>query len=722
MAIPHVPLEEVARYPLPGMVQPGALAFSPDDGHLTYLYSPERSLRRELWAEDVGTGVTTVVAGADGGATEGDLSLEEKLRRERQRELGIGVTRYAWAERADRFIVAGPGGVEVVDGIGPDGSRRTLLADLDAPVLDPALSPDGALLGFVLDAEVHVVEADGSGAARAVTGGARCTGRTNGLAEFVAQEELDRARGWWWSPDASLIAFAEVDDTHVPLYRIVHQGSDAVGEGAEEDHRYPFAGAANARVRLGLVRVPGPGGEPVPPVWADLPGLADGYLARVDWFDDGSPAVQVLDRSQARLELLRVDPVTGGATTLLVEESDVWVNVHDCFRALPGGGFLWASERTGFRHLEVRDAGGALERVLTSGAWMVEEVAAVRGEGDRPTVWFTGTADGPTERHLYAVPLVGGDRQRVTAGAGTHAVVVDHGATRFVDVHGSIDHPPRVTLRLLEDGSPLRGIAEDPDPRVEALGLVPPTLTTVAARDGTDLHAALYVPDGEGPFPTVVAVYGGPHAQLVTDSWARTVALRAQHLRGLGYLVVSVDNRGGWGRGLAFEGAVKHDLGSLEVQDQVDALRALADRGLVDLDRVGIYGWSYGGYMSALCLAKEPGVFRAAVAGAPVTSWDGYDTCYTERYMGTPQANPEGYERSSVMTHVGGIRGALMLVHGLIDENVHFRHTARLLNALVRRRIPSELVLFPDERHVPRAEADRVFMEQRVVAFLTSHV
>ncbi len=722
MAIPQVPLEEVARYPLPGMVQPTSFAFSPDDRHLTYLHSPERSLRRELWAEDGADGATTVLAGADGGATEDDLSLEEKLRRERQRELGIGVTRYAWAKHGDRLIVPGPGGVEVIDGVALGAGRRTLLAGFDHPVLDPALSPDGSLLGFVLDAEVHVVEADGSGRPRAVTAGARGTGRTNGLAEFVAQEELDRAEGFWWSPDASLLAYAEVDETRIPAYRIVHQGSDDVGAGAEEDHRYPFAGAANAVVRLAVVAVPAAGEEPAPPVWADLPGLADGYLARVGWFDDGSLAVQVLDRPQARLELLRVDPETGLATLLLVEESDVWVNVHDCFRPLPDGRFLWASERSGFRHLEVRAADGGLDEVLTSGSWMVEAVAGVRAEGDAPTVWFTGTADGPTERQLYAVPLAGGDLQRVTQASGTHAVVVDHACTRFVDVHSGIEHPPVATLRTLADGASVRAILDEPDPRVGGLGLVPPTLTTLPARDGEVLHAALYVPDGEGPFPTVVAVYGGPHAQLVTDAWARTVALRAQHLRGLGYLVVSVDNRGSWGRGLAFEGAVKHDLGSLEVQDQVDALRALAEQGLVDLDRVGVYGWSYGGYMSALCLAKEPDVFLAAVAGAPVTSWDGYDTCYTERYMGTPQENPEGYERSSVMTHLRGVRGRLMLVHGLIDENVHFRHTARLLNALVRERITSDLILFPDERHVPRAEADRVFMEQRVVAFLTEHV
>ena len=716
-----MPLEEVARYPLPGMTQPGALAFSPDDRYLTYLHSPERSLRRELWAEDVVTGEVTVVAGAGGGATEDDLSLEEKLRRERQRELGIGVTRYAWAKAADRLIVPGPDGVEVVDGVAPGAARRMLLTDLDDPVLDPALSHDGSSLGFVLDAEVHVVPAEG-GPVRMVTSGARGTGRTNGLAEYVAQEELGRARGWWWSPDGTRIAYTEVDETHIPVYRIVHQGSDEVGAGAQEDHRYPFAGAANATVRLAVANVPAEGEGPAEPVVVDLPGLSDGYLARLDWFDDGTVAVQVLDRPQARLELLRVDPSTGATTSLVVEESDVWVNVHDCFRPLPDGGFLWASERTGFRHLEVRDAGGALVRTLTSGAWMVEGVVALDADGDEPAVWFTATREGPTERHVHRVPLAGGEVTRVTDAPGTHVAVADHGCTRFVDLHSAVDRPPSLTLRSLPDGGEERAVREDADPRVAELGLVPPELSTVTTRDGEVLHVALYRPDGEGPFPTIVAVYGGPHAQMVTDAWARTVALRAQHLRALGYLVVAVDNRGSWGRGLAFEGALQGELGAVEVRDQVDAVRALAERGLVDLERVGVYGWSYGGFMTLMCMAKEPDVFRAGVAGAPVTDWDGYDTCYTERYMGHPRDNAEGYRRASVMSHVGGLRGDLMLVHGLIDENVHFRHTARLLNAFVRQRFTSELVLFPDERHVPRAEVDRVFMEQRVVGFLGEHV
>jgi dipeptidyl-peptidase 4 len=716
-----IPIEEVARYPLPGMLHPVGLAFSPDDRHLTLLRTVGATLRRELVALDVATGGTTVVVGAEGGADEADLPLEERLRRERARELGLGVTRHAWAADADRLVVPGPGGVEVVDGVG--GPRRVLLDDLGTAVLGPRLSPDGALVAFVADGEVHVVPADGSGPPRPVTTGAREAGRTHGLAEFVAQEELGRASGLWWSPDGARLAVAEVDESHIPVYRIVHQGSDEVGEGAEEDHRYPFAGAANARVRLGVVAVPGAGAGPFEPTWADLPDLVDGYLARVDWIDDGALAVQVLDRAQSRLDLLRVDPATGAAVPLLHETSDVWVNVHDCFRPLPGGDFLWASERTGHRHLEVRGPDGVLVRLLTEGEWMVEAVAGVVGGPDDGTVWFTATLDGPTERHLYAVDLAGGPSRRLTEAPGVHAVVVDHGGTHFVDTHSSTTRPPTVTLRRLADGAAVRTVFDEADPRVAALGLVPPELTTVEAADGTILHAALHRPDGPGPFPTVVAVYGGPHAQLVTNAWARTAAMRAQHLRSRGYLVVAVDNRGSWGRGLVFEGAVKGDLGSLEVADQVDALRALAGRGEVDRDRVGVYGWSYGGYMAAMLLARAPELFRAGVAGAPVTSWDGYDTCYTERYMGTPASNPGGYERSSVMTHAAGIAdGALLLVHGLIDENVHFRHTARLVNALVRGRVGHELLMFPDERHVPRSEADRVFMEERVVGFLTRHL
>jgi dipeptidyl-peptidase-4 len=349
---------------------------------------------------------------------------------------------------------------------------------------------------------------------------------------------------------------------------------------------------------------------------------------------------------------------------------------------------------------------------------------------EREQVYFVATRKRPVERHLYAVSLEGGTPRRITQAPGTHEVVVDHAGRRFVDVYQTLDRPPTVTLRALANGefaddALLATLYDAPDPRVTALGLQPPELVTLQNRAGDTLYGALYRPParfGAGPFPTIVSVYGGPHVQLVEDSWRTTVAMRAQHLRSLGFLVFVLDNRGSAGRGLMFEGVIKHDLGHWEVEDQVDGVHWLVAQGLTDPDRVGIYGWSYGGYMALMCLARAPETFHVAVAGAPTTHLDGYDTHYTERYMGTPASNPGGYAQSSVMQHVENIRGKLLLVHGLIDENVHFRHTARLINALIKARKPYDFLLFPDERHMPRKLADRVYMEERIRDYFVRHL
>jgi dipeptidyl-peptidase-4 len=252
-----------------------------------------------------------------------------------------------------------------------------------------------------------------------------------------------------------------------------------------------------------------------------------------------------------------------------------------------------------------------------------------------------------------------------------------------------------------------------------------PEIVSILNRHGDRLFGAIFRPAehfGKGPFPTVVYVYGGPHVQLVTDDWKLTAAMRAQYLRSLGFLVFVLDNRGSSRRGLAFEGAVKSTMGHPEVDDQVDGVTWLIQEGLADPKRVAIYGWSYGGYMAAMCLARAPETFKIAVAGAPVTHWDGYDTHYTERYMGLPQENRAAYEESSVIAHVPSIQGKLLLVHGLIDENVHFRHTARLITALIKNRVRYELLLFPDERHSPRSLADRIFMEENIRDFLVKNL
>jgi len=719
-----IPIEDVARFPRPGTAVPVGLRFRPGTSLLCYLASPGGGLAQRLEALDVGSGDRTVLAEPPGAADEASLSLEEKLRRERLRQRAVGITSYAWSRDGKRALVPCAGGIWVLDA--PGAALRELVAAADHPALDATFSADGERVAFVRDAEVYVVPITGGDPAQ-VTSGARGTGRTNGLAEYVAQEEMARYRGMWWSRDDEFLAFEEADETHIPAYRIVHQGKDAVGQGAEEDHRYPFAGEPNARVRLGVVRADGSG----EPVWMDLGDDEDVYMARVAWFHDGALAVQMLNRDQSELRLLRCDPATGASTELLRETSDIWINLHTCFRpfesaAIAGAGaFLWASERTGFRHLEVRAANGDLVRVLTHGEWMVDALSGV--DEDAGLAYFTATKDGAVEQHLYVVSLAesdgAADVRRLTPERGTHTVALDIPGGRFVDRHHALDRPPVVVVRSLEDGEVLRSVHEATDPRIAELALVPPKLVTIQSRDGESLHGALYLPpegEEEGPWPVVISVYGGPHAQRVKNAWDMTVGMRAQALRRKGFCVFVVDNRGSARRGLDFEGAIRWNMGELEVSDQVDGVRWLIDQGYGDAERVGIYGWSYGGYMALMCLAQAPDVFHAAVAGAPVTDWDGYDTCYTERYMGTPQKNPDGYARSAVMAHVDGIRGKLLLVHGLIDENVHFRHTARLINALIKARKRYELLLFPDERHMPRGEADRVYMEEHIIGFLES--
>jgi len=710
---PEIPIEAVATYPLPGTVVPEKFAFSPDHRWLTYLFSAEGNLTQQLYVFDPETCQSRLVVDArDLGNTEENLPLQEKLRRERLRQRGLGVTQYAWARRTERILIPLQGDLYLKDGLG--GKLCKLASGGDKPLQDAQFSPDGGWVAYVQDAELYVVPTEG-GTPRQLTSGARGTGKTHGLAEYAAQEEMGRGQGYWWSPDSSFIAFTEVDETHIPVYRILHQGKDETGEAAQEDHRYPFSGQVNARVRLGVVPVTG--GDTT---WMQF-GEEDIYLARVDWLPDGSLAAQLENREQTALKLVRFEPDTGNRWELLTEINSVWINLHDMFKPLKRigwerrGGFIWASERTGFCHLYLYDDHGQLIRPLTRGEWMVESIAEV--DEHNQVVYFQGTKDSPLERHLYAVSFEGEEPRRITEEAGMHAVVLDRSMKRFVDTFQSVNTPPRVTLRSIADGKILCEIHTRIDPRLTNLKLRPPELVQFENQDETVLYGAIYRPPrhfGEGPFPTIVSVYGGPHKQMVSNSWEMTAAMRAQYLSSLGFLVFVLDNRGSARRGLNFEGVIKHRMGYYEVLDQAEGVQWLVSQGLADRTRVGIYGWSYGGFMAAMCLMRAPETFKVAVAGAPVAAWDGYDTHYTERYMGMPQANPEGYRESSLMHYASQLQGKLLLIHGLIDENVHFRHTARLINALIQARKPYDLMLFPDERHLPRKLADRVFMEERI--------
>lgn len=670
---------------------PGKCAFAPDGRTLTYLWSATGDLTRDLCALDLASGNRRVLVP---GTSDAPISPEEELRRERLRLRETGITDYAWAAEAPVLLVV-RGAEAWVDG---HCAARG--------VTNPRLSRDGTVLAFVRDAEVWVrVLPDG--AERRLTSGAE-PGLTHGLADFAAQEEMDRLAGFWLSRDGRWLAFEEADERHVPDFPIVHQAAEPV---VIEHHRYPFAGAANVRARLGVVPVAGGATR-----WLDL-GDAE-YLARVTWGTDGRVWVATEDRRQRRLDLAAFDPATGAREPILIEESGTWINLHDDLRFLPDGTFTWSSERTGTRQL-YRYRGGTCLGALTAGDAPIDCVIGHAGAH----VFYEGSGGDPTQRQVFAVPLAGGPTLRCTTAPGWHGGGRQHpgtalapDGTAFTDSHEAHDAPPSVSVRGL-DGT-VRHVLHAP---AATPGLAPPERFTFRTRDGATLHAAYYRPP-RVPAPLVVHVYGGPHATMVHDTWANTVDLRDQWLPQQGLGVLKVDGRGSARRGLPFEAVLAGRMGDVEVRDQVDGVAAARARGLVDGDRVGIYGWSYGGYLTVMACARAPEVFRCGVSGAPVTDWLGYDTHYTERYLGLPAENPAGYRDSAVWPWLDALRAPLLLIHGMLDENVHFRHTARLVEALQQRQKPFELMLLPAARHMPRDPAGLAAMEERVAAFLLRHL
>ncbi|HEY3115946.1 MAG TPA: DPP IV N-terminal domain-containing protein [Chloroflexota bacterium] len=704
-------LDAVVDYPRPGGDAPTQLAFSPDGRYLTFLWSERGDLVRDLWALDLESGERRRwVAAEELGAAGGELTAEEALRRERQRVRGGGFTRYAWAEKADRLLLPANGQLYTLSS--SDREPRSIPAPEEG-ISEGQLTADGQQVVFLSGRELWVATS-GGGVPRRLTFDAT-EAVSNGMAEFVAQEEMGRQNGFWISPNGSLIAYAQVDESAVPSYPIVHQGGK---EWRAEHHRYPFAGGPNARVRLGVLNQEGG-----PTGWLDL-GESDLYLARVTWANDERLLVQAESRDQRRLELRAYDLGTGHSATLLIEESDIWINLHDDLRVLKDGCFIWASECSGFKHLSLHAVDGQLLQTLTSGSWPVDSVLNVNQEDG--LVYFAAGRESPLERHIYVAPLVGGDADRLSDEPGFHSAVFALDGRKYAETYDSLTHSPTVVVRWVDEP---RRLILHAGGRIDDLapGLHAPELVNLTVDDGTAVYGALYRP---GPLasraPLIVFVYGGPHAQMVRNAWDLTLDLRAQYLVSLGFAVFKLDNRGSARRGLVFEGAIKNRLGKVEVEDQVAGVRWLAEHGLIDPERVGIHGWSYGGYMTAMCLLQAPEVFRVGVAGAPVTDWDGYDTHYTERYLGLPAENPAGYEASSALTHAAKLEGKLLIVHGLLDENVHFRHTARLVAALEEAGVAVDLLLLPEERHGLRqtsaARSIRLTLERRLAHYFVEHL
>lgn len=711
-----IPFEDIATYPIPGGVFPADFSFSHDDSFIAYLHSSNNDLIRSLWLFDFKTNEKKVLYGPAPISDE-KLSLEEQLRRERERRIQLGVTYFQWAQRVNRLLFSDASGIFVLDLAQKTESKKII--DLnEKTVIDPQLSPNGEWISYVYQEEVYITSFDGK-TTKQLTLGAKESNKTHGLAEYVAQEEMGRSHGYWWSPNSKYIAFEESDQQHLSMMKTVHQGDNKNGEQSLEEYRYPFAGEKNATVKLAVVNI-----TDLETIWMDLGSNEDIYLTRVQWLSDTELSAQIENREQTKLELQSYDITTGNPRVILVEKNETWINLNNLFCSFRSKKFsrqfIWGSERTGFMHLYLYDFDGKLIKQLTDGEFLIEEIVGI--DEEQELLYATTTATHPTEKHLYAFSMKNGSKTALTKESGTHTIVMNKTCSLFIDSFNSIKKPPSVIIKSTKDQSIYYSLFTKVDTRIEKLGLKPPKMVSLRLPDETILYGTMFLPNesyGKGPFPTIVFVYGGPHAQLVRNTWNLTTALRVQNLRNNGFLIFALDNRGSSRRGLKFESILKNQIGKHEVEDQVFGVKWLIEQGLADKNRVGIMGWSYGGFMSVMCLATASDVFKVAFAGAPTNDMRDYDTFYTERYLGLPQKNQAGYDKSTVTTHTDKIRGKLLIAHGLIDENVHFKHTAKIINSLIKNNKDYSLLLFPDGRHFFRKKEDRIYLERKIFDFFT---
>lgn len=597
--------------------------------------------------------------------------------------------------RAGEVVVERPGA-------GEDGqTARTVLTDDGGNKSIVTLAPGGNWVSYVRDGDLLVVPA-GGGESWAV---AAASGEEvlEGVLDWVYQEELygrGDFRGHWWNPTGDALAFLRLDQRDVPVFPLVDHLPTGFLEGERgadlETMRYPKAGDPNPVVGVGVAR---PGAREVR--YLDLSAWpADLLVVRVEWAPDGRLLLFLSDRIQTWVELVAVDVRSGALTTLLREESATWVNRPDPPRWLADGSFLWLSERSGYRHVEHRAADGTLVRAITSGDWQVRTLVDVDEEAG--VLWFEGTRDGAVVSNTYRIGLDGQDLTRLTPGPGWHSVRFDDAREFLLDTVSTVATPSVTRLVDASTGAVLEQFEADVlDPERT---YVAPQRLTIVARDGYPLDATVIVPPGRAPgerSAIFLDTYSGPDAPTVRDRWRPSTW--HQFLVQEGVIVLQVNVRSASGRGQAHTGLAYRQLGVVELRDLEDAVDHVVGAFAGDPDRVAIGGWSYGGFMAAYALTHSD-KFALGLAGAGVYDWQLYDTIYTERYLSTPQDNPEGYAASSVIGAAENLAGHLVLMHGMMDDNVHVQNTIALVDALQRAgRESFELMLYANSRHGVRS-------------------
>jgi dipeptidyl-peptidase-4 len=704
----------------PALGGPGVrnLRVSPDGERITFLRGrADNQFQLDLWEFNMKDKTTHRLVDSKLLVPNEELSPEEKARRERARTASLnGILNYSWSPDGKQLLVPIGGDLYLVDAAHPETARKVASGN----VADPKISPKGRYVSFIRNQNLVVIDLT-TGAEKQLTTDGKGTIH-NGEAEFVAQEEMGQRTGYYWAPDDSAIAYKRFDEAQVPVVRrfeIFADRTDVV------EQRYPSAGDPNVVAELMIVS-PETGVQRKVDIGADK----DIYLVRADWSADGKQLVyQRQTRDQKRLDLVAVDAATLAQRPLLTETSKTWVSIHDDLRFLKNqNAFLWASERSGRNHLYLYGMDGKLLHAVSAGNWGIDNVQAVDEKTGR--VFVASNRDNVIDKQIYALALDGSTADkpaRITKADGWHDASFSRNGEVFVDTFSDPNTPPQISIRK-PDGSMVGWLeqnelnANHPYAKYKADHLAT-EYGTLKAKDGQTLYYSMIKPSNFNPakrYPVFLSTYGGPHAQHVSRRWGNYFD---QYMAQQGYVVFRLDNRGSSRRERAFTDVIYQELGKNEVEDQVAGIDWLAKQQFVDPKRIGVFGWSYGGFMTLRLLSAASDKIAMGVSVAPVTDWALYDTHYTEQFVGgTPKSTPDAYSKSGVFAHLDGLKSPLLLVHGMADDNVLFTNTTRMIDGLVKRDVKFDLMTYPGAKHGISGRASQRHVYGTIEAFFNRNL
>jgi len=650
-----------------------------------------------------------------------DVATRQEHRVHLPSSADVDLDSYRWSPKGNRILFEGGGDLWLFDPA--NGETKRLTDDLQKDE-EPTFSPTGDRVAFVRQNNLYTLSLKTGRITQLTSDGTPLI--LNGKLDWVYKEELaDRATGraYKWSPDGKQIAYLRLDDSPVPQYPLIHFLSTHVDFSLQ---RFPQAGDPNPHATFHVVSVGTDKKYDWVPPSDSLP--MEYFGPSFSWTRDSKAISFVtLNRNQTEMAVHLWNADSGSGRTLLVEKDPYWINSLHPPGFLDGGRFLWLSERDGWLHLYLYGRRGKLLKKLTSGDWMLDhplfsDLPMFQWGGDSGWVYFLSTKADPIERQIYRVRLDGSHLERLSKEPGTHTFLLSPDGRFYVETFSDYKTPP--VTRLFKSDGTLVATLDAPENHLGDYALGETEFVTVKAPDGTKLYARLVKPPDFDPhkkYPVIVNVYGGPEVQIVRDEWGVT-SLDDQLFAEHGFLLWSLDNRGSWGRGHAWETTIFEHLGRQELSDQLAGVKYLKSLPYVDPGRMGIWGWSYGGYMTLYTLTHAPQVFECGAAGGPVTDWKFYDSIYTERYMRTPEANPEGYRESSPLEAAGNLRAKLLLMHGVDDDNVHLQNTINFIEALVRDGKSYQLYLQPGEKHGFSAYSARLYLVNRLLSFFEDNL